>query len=55
MLCRPAAERGEREVVLQYLEGLCGFWTLECDERLKEWADAVRRGEMPDFGSNLIY
>ena len=45
-------ERGEREVVLEYLKLCALHWE---DDRLDQWADDVRAGSIPDFGRNLSY
>src|SRR5260370_2543586 len=51
-LARDLLEKGEREVVLQYLT-LCGhFWTAGA-QRLQAWSKTVRQGGIPEFGSNL--
>jgi len=43
---------GQREVVLNYFELCAKFWD---DPELQDWADAVRRGLVPEFGPNLFY
>ncbi len=53
-LAKELLARGEREVVLEYLE-LCGkFWEMGAD-RLAMWSEEIKRGEMPAFGTNLVY
>jgi hypothetical protein len=53
-LAKELLEKGEREVVLQYLD-LCGkFWPYG-SRQLAAWKLAVQNGNMPQFGANLIY
>jgi hypothetical protein len=53
-LAKDLLEKGERDVVIQYL-GLCRkFWALESG-RLDEWIQEIKDGKIPDFGANLIY
>ncbi len=40
--------RGERDVVLEYLEKCSSFWQYGADY-LSRWAGAIERGETPDF------
>lgn len=47
-------EKGERTVVLQYFDLCSKFWE-GGDDRLQQWAEMVKRGEMPEFGANLVY
>jgi hypothetical protein len=42
--------RGERKVVLRYLERCSSFWEHGAD-RLSRMVAAIERGETPDFGS----
>lgn len=52
MLAKELLESGEKEVVLDYFD-LCGkFWK---NDKLKKWSGVVERGEVPDFGANLVY
>lgn len=51
-LARELLEKGQREVVLQYLE-LCGrFWKRDL---LTTWTADIKAGKIPDFGANLDY
>ena len=51
-LAHQLLERGERDVVLEYLE-LCGrFWN---PDKLADWADLGEKGRIPDFGYHLYY
>jgi hypothetical protein len=47
-------ERGERDSVLQYFELCRKFWKMG-GRQLEGWAAAVKAGEAPKFGPNLIY
>lgn len=51
-LAKELLERGEREVVLQYFDLCSRFWE---NPKLKQWAEEVRQGKIPDFGANLNY
>jgi hypothetical protein len=48
LLARELLSRGERDVVLRYLERCSSFWEHGA-ERLARWASAIERGETPDF------
>lgn len=43
---------GRWEPVIEYLTLCQAFWKLN-DGRLAQWADEVRKGQIPEFGSNL--
>ena len=45
-------DRGERDVVLEYLELCSNFWPRG---ELEDWAALVQAGRIPDFGANLVY
>lgn len=45
---------GERKAVLDYLEKCRRFWNYDRGN-INAWEDAIKRGEMPDFGANLVY
>lgn len=53
-LAKDLLERGEREVVLEYLNRCRTFWKMD-HGRLDEWSATVRGGGMPDFRANLLY
>ena len=53
-LAKDLLERGERSVVLEYFARCRKFWTMGGKD-LDRWADDVARGQMPDFGPNLVY
>jgi tetratricopeptide (TPR) repeat protein len=52
-LAKELLENGEKETVLQYLELCRKFWTFS--NRLDPWIEAIRKGQIPDFGANLYY
>jgi hypothetical protein len=53
-LAKALADRGEHEVVIEYL-GLCAkFWKKE-DGHLEKWIQVLKDGGTPDFGSNTRY
>jgi hypothetical protein len=49
VLARELLRRGERDVVLRYLERCSSFWEHGA-EQLSQWAAAIARGDTPDFG-----
>lgn len=64
MLANELLNRGERTVVLEYLELCKNFWakhpnTNQLDkkngEMLDRWKNDIQNGRMPDFGPNLQY
>jgi len=53
LLAKELLEKGERDVVLEYLM-LCGkFWTAD-KAKMRIWQDIIKQGRIPDFGSNLL-
>lgn len=53
-LAKELLEAERSEAVLEYFE-LCGqFWEMS-GGKLEIWAIQVERGEVPDFGANLVY
>jgi hypothetical protein len=52
MLAKELLEHGEREAVLAYFDEVKGLWA---SPLLEEWAEEIKRGEIPDFGANLFY
>ena len=53
-LAKELLEAGERGVVLKFF-ALCGkFWEMDFDQ-LDHWSAVVKRGEMPAFGTQLLY
>jgi hypothetical protein len=46
--------KGERQVVLEYLEQCRRIWTGN-EGRLDKWIEDVKNGKTPGFGANLTY
>ena len=46
--------KGERDVVIQYLELCRKFWKMH-DGRLDQWIQEIKGGKTPDFGASLVY
>jgi len=53
-LAKELLEKGEREVVLAYLQDCEKFWKMGSG-KLQEWIATVKTGGIPDFGANLSY
>jgi tetratricopeptide (TPR) repeat protein len=53
-LAKELLEKGEREVVLTYLQSCAKFWKMGGDN-LQNWMATIRGGGTPDFGANLSY
>lgn len=53
-LAQDLLQKGEPEVVIEYLNACKKFWEMD-DGRLEDWIALVKGGRMPDFGPNLIY
>lgn len=53
-LAKALLETGERASVLEYLKSCESFWALG-HRQLRDWAELVRNGGVPDFGANLVY
>jgi tetratricopeptide (TPR) repeat protein len=53
-LAKELLEKGEREVVLAYLQSCAKFWKMGGD-KLQDWIATVKAGGVPDFGGNLLY
>lgn len=53
-LAQDLLEKGERNVVLEYLSLCRKFWEMDQD-RLDRWSQEVKIGKIPDFGANLVY
>ena len=51
-LAKELLKKGENEIVLEYCQLCSKFWKRD---RLKQWADVVEEGRVPDFGANLLY
>lgn len=54
LLAKELLERGEREVVLEFIQGLHATWDHGSD-KLDRWATDIRAGHEPKFGANLLY
>ena len=52
-LAKELLEKGETETVLQYFELCRKFWTFS--NRMDPWIEAIRKGQIPNFGANLNY
>ena len=53
-LAKDLLEKGERDVVIQYLELCRKFWKMHRG-RLDQWIQEIKDGKVPDFGANLVY
>ncbi len=53
-LAKDLLEKGQSEVVLQYLTLCRNFWKMDYG-KLDQWSAAVRSGGTPNFASNLMY
>jgi hypothetical protein len=53
-LAKELAEKGETDVVVEYLDLCRKFWSMG-DKNLDKWTKEVRAGIAPDFGANLLY
>jgi hypothetical protein len=53
-LAKDLLEKGEHDSVLRYFELCRKFWTMDYG-KLNEWSQAVKAGQIPDFGANLVY
>jgi hypothetical protein len=51
-LAKELLEKGEKDVVLEYLKLCSKFWK-SGKERLNKWSVEVKEGKMPNFGFNL--
>ena len=55
-LAKELLERGERQVVLEYLHWCRKFWLLPFRFRkLRRWKAEIYAGKVPNFGTHLIY
>lgn len=53
-LAKDLLEKGERDVVIQYLELCRKFWKMHGGS-LDQWIQEIKDGKVPDFGANLAY
>lgn len=53
-LARDLLEKGETNTVLQYFNECSKFWKMDYG-KLDDWSNAVKTGQSPNFGANLLY
>ncbi len=53
-LAKDLLEKGERDVVIQYLELCRKFWEMHKGS-LDKWIQEIKDGKIPNFGANLVY
>jgi hypothetical protein len=53
-LAKDLLARGDKAIVLEYLELCRKFWQLERG-RLDQWKKDIEEDRVPDFGANLVY
>jgi hypothetical protein len=53
-LAKDLIQHEERKTVLQYFELCRKFWSVGND-KLTQWSEDVKAGNVPDFGGNLYY
>ena len=46
---------GRPEVVLSYFDECAKFWRMDPGAELEQWRAQVKKGQIPNFGGNLIY
>ncbi|MCG8314503.1 MAG: hypothetical protein MI976_14945 [Pseudomonadales bacterium] len=54
VLANELLEKGQSDVVLQYLSNCELFWEMG-SVRLRNWSSKIEGGESPSFGANLLY
>jgi hypothetical protein len=54
MLAKELLEKGERNVIIEYIDLCAQFWKMD-DSKLKNWKATIKGGGTPDFGANLDY
>lgn len=54
ILAKELLERGEREVILEYLKLCTNFWK-DGSKYIESWVLIIKEGKTPDFGANLYY
>jgi hypothetical protein len=55
-LANDLLQKGQKEVVLEYLELCRTFWSDEDNHgKLDQWKKEIQDGKRPDFGANLVY
>jgi hypothetical protein len=50
ILAKELLERGERDIVLQYLDNCLTLWP-RGENVLQVWIDEIRNGKKPNFGN----
>ena len=53
-LAQDLLAKGEKDVVLKYLDLCATFWQKEFS-KADEWKSQINKGESPQFGPNLVY
>ena len=53
-LANALLQKGEKDVVIEYLNACKKFWEMDRG-RLDDWIALVKAGKTPDFGANLLY
>lgn len=55
-LAKQLLDEGEKEIVLEFLDLCKKFWyKVFSFNKVRKWKNQIRKGEIPDFGGNLIY
>jgi tetratricopeptide (TPR) repeat protein len=52
LLAKELIEKGERDAAIEYFDLVAKFWTNQ-NGKLDRWKASVKKGETPDFGTNL--
>ncbi len=53
VLAKELLDRGEKEIVLQYLRLCEKFWSYDREKKLETWISEIEKGSVPDFGWHL--
>jgi hypothetical protein len=53
-LAKELLDVGQADVVLEYFDLCAKFWERH-EHILDDWRNAVRSGQIPDFGANMVY
>jgi hypothetical protein len=53
-LAKELLEKGRTGPALRYFALCEPLWTLH-PEKLRQWAEQVKSGKIPEFGANLVY
>lgn len=55
-LAKELLEKGERAVVIKYIDNCLSFWrSKNAKSKIKNWKKIVNEGKIPDFAGNLFY